>query len=261
ADHTALRAFLQRMPKGADLHVHLSGAVYAENLIAWAKDKKLCFDQPTLSISDKSCGTATAPNIADALNPANRSAEALYDQMVNALSMRFFNPSAPVPSGHDQFFAAFGRFGNVTWLIPAEMTAAMLKHYAGEAVQHTELMVTLLPYDYGSELMDAITGVSGNDERLRRLQAGDLSAAVTEARKTIDQWVKRIDEILGCDAQRTQAGCGVSYQCIAQVNRNADEANVFMQTAFAAALIRADKRVAGLNFVGPEDYRIAREDY
>ena len=29
----ALRAFLEDFPKGADLHVHLSGAVYAETLI------------------------------------------------------------------------------------------------------------------------------------------------------------------------------------------------------------------------------------
>ena len=261
SDPTALRAFLQRMPKGADLHVHLSGAVYAEDLIAWGKDKKLCFDQPTLSISDKSCGTATAPNIADAFDPANRGAEPLYDRMVNALSMRFFNPSAPIPSGHDQFFATFGRFGGVTWLIPAEMTAAMLKHYASDTVQHTELMISLMPYDYGAKLLAAIAGVSGNDERLQRLQAGDLPAAVAEASKTIDGWVKRIDEILGCDAQRTQVGCGVSYKYIAQISRNNDEASVFVQTAFAAALIRADRRVAGLNFVGPEDYRIAREDY
>ena len=28
-DHTALRAFLYRMPKGGDLHTHLAGAVYA----------------------------------------------------------------------------------------------------------------------------------------------------------------------------------------------------------------------------------------
>jgi len=56
-------------------------------------------------------------------------------------------------------------------------------------------------------------------------------------------------------------GCGVSYKYIAQISRNNDEASVFVQTAFAAALIRADRRVAGLNFVGPEDYRIAREDY
>jgi len=261
SDHTALRAFLQRMPKGADLHVHLSGAVYAEDLIVWGKAKNLCFDLPTRSIADKNCGTATAPNIADALNPDNRGSQPLYDRMVDALSMRFFLPNTENPSGHDEFFAAFGRFGGVTWLIPAEMTAAMLKHYAAEGVQHTELMVTLLPYDFGSKLLASIAGVTGNEERLKRLRDGDLDKAVVEATKAIDGWVKRIDDILGCDAQRTQTGCAVSYKYIAQVNRNADEANVFMQTAFAAALIRADKRVAGLNFVGPEDYRIAREDY
>lgn len=261
SDHTALRAFLQRMPKGADLHVHLSGAVYAEKLIAWGKDKNLCFDLPTQSISDKSCGTATAPNIADALDASKRASQPLYDHMVDALSMRFFLASPENPSGHDQFFAAFGRFGGVTWLIPAEMTAAMLKHYAAESVQHTELMVTLLPYDYGQKLIDSIAGVTDNAERLKRLRDGDLDKAVAEATKTIDGWVKRIDEILGCDAQRMQPGCGVSYRYIAQVNRNSDEASVFVQTAFAAALARADKRVAGLNFVGPEDYRIAREDY
>jgi adenosine deaminase len=34
-----------------------------------------------------------------------------------------------------------------------------------------------------------------------------------------------------------------------------------VQTALAAALVRADRRVVGLNFVGPEDYRLARENY
>jgi adenosine deaminase len=38
-DHTVLRAFLHRMPKGGDLHTHLSGAVYAERFIAWAAQK------------------------------------------------------------------------------------------------------------------------------------------------------------------------------------------------------------------------------
>ena len=37
ADYTALRAFLRRMPKGGDLHTHLSGAVYAERFIAWSQ--------------------------------------------------------------------------------------------------------------------------------------------------------------------------------------------------------------------------------
>ena len=43
-NHTELRAFLRRMPKGGDLHTHLSGAVYAERFIAWAAQQHLCAD-------------------------------------------------------------------------------------------------------------------------------------------------------------------------------------------------------------------------
>jgi hypothetical protein len=43
-DHTTLRAFLYRMPKGGDLHTHLAGAVYAERFLAWAAQEDLCVD-------------------------------------------------------------------------------------------------------------------------------------------------------------------------------------------------------------------------
>src|SRR5947207_763215 len=35
-----LLAFLRKMPKGGDLHTHLSGAVYAETFISWAQQAK-----------------------------------------------------------------------------------------------------------------------------------------------------------------------------------------------------------------------------
>ena len=38
----ALRVFLQRMPKGGDIHIHLSGAVYAESYLAWAAEEDFC---------------------------------------------------------------------------------------------------------------------------------------------------------------------------------------------------------------------------
>ena len=41
-----LRAFLSDFPKGADLHVHLSGAVYAETFIRDAGEDGLCVDRP-----------------------------------------------------------------------------------------------------------------------------------------------------------------------------------------------------------------------
>src|SRR6185295_8940823 len=77
SDPTLLRAFLQRMPKGADLHVHLSGAVYAENLIAWAKEKSLCVAQASKVVECKETGSVP---LADVF-----AKQALYDDLVNAL--------------------------------------------------------------------------------------------------------------------------------------------------------------------------------
>jgi adenosine deaminase len=39
-----LVAFLRAMPKGGDLHSHLTGAVYAERMIDWAAEDGRCLD-------------------------------------------------------------------------------------------------------------------------------------------------------------------------------------------------------------------------
>ena len=44
-----LYAFLKPFPKGADLHMHLSGAVYAETFLAEAAEQGLCVDPVALS--------------------------------------------------------------------------------------------------------------------------------------------------------------------------------------------------------------------
>ena len=41
-DPGALRMFLRQMPKGGDLHNHLSGTVYAEDYLSWAAASGLC---------------------------------------------------------------------------------------------------------------------------------------------------------------------------------------------------------------------------
>jgi adenosine deaminase len=46
-----LRAFLDQFPKGADLHIHLSGAVYAETFIRNAGEDGLCVDPAALSFA------------------------------------------------------------------------------------------------------------------------------------------------------------------------------------------------------------------
>lgn len=55
ANSGALYALLKGMPKGADLHNHISGAVYAESLIQFAADSGLCIDRQTLALAQAPC--------------------------------------------------------------------------------------------------------------------------------------------------------------------------------------------------------------
>src|SRR5262245_51887394 len=77
-------AFLKRMPKGGDLHSHLSGAVYAESYIQWAAAKGMCVNQAALSLAQPPCDPAAGKPPASAAlgNPV------LYRQIIDALSMR-----------------------------------------------------------------------------------------------------------------------------------------------------------------------------
>ncbi|MGZ5178379.1 MAG: hypothetical protein ACXWCW_30005, partial [Burkholderiales bacterium] len=42
-----LQAFLHDMPKGGDLHSHLTGAIYAEDVLDWAASDNFCVDRTT----------------------------------------------------------------------------------------------------------------------------------------------------------------------------------------------------------------------
>src|SRR5258706_10125935 len=74
-------AFLLKMPKGADLHSHLSGAVYAESYVQWAAENGLCVNNATLALSLPPCTAGQS-----AANGALTNS-LLYRQMVDAWSM------------------------------------------------------------------------------------------------------------------------------------------------------------------------------
>src|SRR5438552_16415969 len=67
SDHTQLRAFLHRMPKGGDLHTHLAGAVYAERFIAWAAEQGLCADLANALAAKPHCDPPADVSVAEAL--------------------------------------------------------------------------------------------------------------------------------------------------------------------------------------------------
>src|SRR6202142_1263307 len=57
----ALYAFFESMPKGADLHTHLAGAVYAETFIREAPEDTLCINSKTLALYKPAATTRSLP--------------------------------------------------------------------------------------------------------------------------------------------------------------------------------------------------------
>jgi adenosine deaminase len=133
-----LRQFLKKMPKGADLHYHLSGGVYAESFIRAAVEDGLCVDTKKLAFMQCAAGGGdkTIVLVSDAYkNPS------LYDQLINSFSMRSFVPYAGV-SSHDHFFDTFAKSGGTAPSHKAEWVDEAAARAAAQNEQYMELMET-----------------------------------------------------------------------------------------------------------------------
>ena len=248
-----LLAFLTDMPKGGDLHNHLSGAIYAESYLRWAADDGLCLVTATLSIVGGTCeASAGRPPASDVLRDST-----LYNQAIDAMSMRHWDPSL---NGHDHFFATFGKFGPSS-AKTGDMLAEVAARAAAEHVSYLELMLTP---DGGAGAARGIA--AGWDPDLGKLRdtllaAGFRDAVVGAARLRLDQAEARQHELLKCGASQAEPGCGVTIRYVYQVARANAAASVFGQILAGFEVASADPRVVSLNLVQPEDDPAAVRDF
>jgi hypothetical protein len=249
-----LAIFLQRMPKGGDLHNHLSGAVYAESLIGWAVQDGLCVRLQPPSLAKPPCDPGhDLPTAADALKSPG-----VYHDLVDALSMRDFVPRDGV-SGHDQFFATFARFDAATRVHTADMIAEAANRAAADRLDYLELMDSP-GMGLARELAASTPWSDDFDAQFARFSPGVavLAAAVAKGLDTIEAQVKAR---LACGTAAAQPGCGVTIRYIAQVIRTFPPTEVFAQAQLGYALAAADPRIVGVNLVAPEDDPTTLRDY
>jgi adenosine deaminase len=248
-----LLAFLAGMPKGGDLHNHLSGAIYAESYLRWAADDNLCLATATMSLVAGTCdATAGRPPAAAVLQNA-----ALFNEAIDAMSMRHWNPAL---NGHDHFFATFGKFGLASGKT-GEMLAEVAARAAAEHVSYLELMLTP---DGGAAALRGMTAGWDPDVgklRDRLLAAGFRDAIVAAARVRLDQAEARQRELLACGAGQPDPGCRVTVRYISLVARASVRESVFAQMLAGFEIAAADPRVVGLNLVQPEDDPTAVRDF
>src|SRR5438270_6621450 len=146
ANPLQLRNFLKNMPKGADLHNHLSGAIYAESWIRAGAEDGLCVNLATLGFAKPQHGAGDAPADAACGDGKVAAAQAykdqhLYDDLIDAFSMRGYVPS-PGVTGHDHFFNSFEKFGGTDRRHKGEWLDEVATRAAAQNEQYLELMET-----------------------------------------------------------------------------------------------------------------------
>jgi adenosine deaminase len=281
-DPNLLIAFLLEMPKGGDLHVHLSGAIYAETLIQWAIAEHACADPKTFSLTSSLRQSSGKPVCPPPLVSAETalSDPVLYRSMIDAYSMRNWKVSGQ--SGHDHFFDTFAKFNAAT---ESENTGKMLadtaKRAAAQHEVYQELMFTPTGKPFADMLeaeavVEAAKAVKLPDDPTpedfaalqqslaalqKAMQQNGLSSAIQDAIQQTNEAEKSRDKLLKCGTPAEDLGCKVTQRYLFQVGRGREREIVFAQILMGFEMAKTDPRFLSLNLVMPEDYYIPMHDF
>ena len=258
----ALHAFLDQFPKGADLHVHLSGAVYAETFIKDAAEDGLCVDPKALSFEKPPCDAPllAAKDLSGVLTPPQQD---LYDRLIDSFSMRSYVPTASF-SGHDQFFSTFGKFHGLGDHI-GEWVDEIASRSAAQNQQYLELMETP---QFGHAATIARENPLNTDFAAYRqtLLSHGLKDEVAADREDVRGAEAARRQIEHCGTPQATPACNVTIRYIYQVLRGFSPEQVFAQTLLGFETVQAameahDDTWVGINFVMPEDGFVSMRDY
>jgi adenosine deaminase len=259
-----LHNFLARMPKGADLHNHLSGAIYAETWIRDAAEDGLCVDLASHSFAKPQAVALSAPPqpvCGEGKVPAAKAFvdQNLYDALIDAFSMRSFVPSAGV-SGHDHFFDTFSKFSGTAARHSGELLHEVAARAASQNEQYLELMETP-DFSHSAQIAKEI-GWRDDMSKLRtELLARGLRDDIAVARSGRDEAEASRRARENCGEPQESPACKITIRYLYQVLRGFPKEQVFAQTLLGFEVVSADPRFVGINYVMPEDGATSMADY
>lgn len=248
-----LHAFLYRMPKGADLHNHLSGAIYAEDFLRAAAETHLCVDKTELALVEPAAPGARCPP-GEVEAAAAETDNTLRSALIDSFSMRNFVPGRQ--SAHDHFFDTFDKFGAVS---SGSLIAGVIQRAADQNESYLELMALS---GGGIASLGKSVGLTGDfDATRRKLEAAGLGRLVSGMRARVDQLEQTRVTRLGCSRIPDSPACRLRVGYVYQVLREFPKEQVFAEVIGGFALAASDPRVVAVNFVQAEDGYISMTDY
>lgn len=250
-DPAALTDLLRRMPKGADLHSHLTGAARTESLIDWGIAADLCVDGATHSSSSPPCATGQVPMRDAAVDPE------LYGRILAAWSMEGFD--GPLLPRHQHFFDTFGKFGAAASSRTVDILVEQKREALDERLLYLELMSSFGSSSVstlGTEYLPPEEPWSAAYLRERRealLGDARFTAALDGGATFLADTFAGVDRALGCDTLGPDPACEVALLVQCNGTRTLPRGAVFAQFVYCFELAQRDTRVVGVNLVAPEE--------
>lgn len=251
-----LITFLRKMPKGGDLHNHVSGATYSEYILESAEENNLYYDLDTNLFVSKS-ENENQIDIDDLKSDSDH-----LSQFLDNYSMRGYYPNTT--NGHDQFFDTF-KYINSSNRTENEMIFEIAKRNIYENVNYLELMVNSVPDDYKKlfEKFDKLENdyVMANMDKLYDDAIESINTASFDVNKSISDYLNERENYLKENGLETGVGKKIDIRYIQQLKRSTNNMGKFFISAFysAYAVNNSDNKIVGVNIVQAEDTPYSRE--
>ena len=265
ATNTAELGLLMNMlPKGADLHHHYSGAIYAETYLEWVGRQKFCiYSEDNAALNAQKFHINTAPTDASSKiclsADATRQNNAFYRELLQKWSDKDFSNHSHEQVAPDQnFFNTFFYFMPVASYAMHEGFQSLKERAQAENVQYLETMVDLAPGISNKEYDDQINQLVQNPANAEAAftRYADFMAKDATSQQQIRNYIKTMeDAAVGIDS------ADFKLRIQAYVLRNLSPAQVFTEMYSAFAADQASKLIVAVNIVGPENEHIAMRDY
>jgi adenosine deaminase len=261
-----LQYFFSQMPKGADLHNHLTGSVYAETYFDIAVNEGMYLDPQTFRLYRQ--GDSGIPSQAIQLGPDMPNLHSIRVQCIDHWSVRNYGRYTQTLPPDEFFFGTFGIFGSANRSTANGITLLreLRQRAADENVAYLEIMLT-------SPAVSA--SVSGNTALSERLKAGiqarngaafqsllgeiwNAWEANADIQRDIGEYVRLIEEV---HVSAADAGPGVLSRYQTYCSRSGNPLSVFAQLYIGFNACAQSPLLVGVNIVSAENGEVALRDY
>ncbi|WP_342114382.1 adenosine deaminase family protein [Pseudoduganella sp. OTU4001] len=242
-----LTMFFNNMPKGADLHHHYSGSIYAEQYLEWVDKLGYCIDKTTWSVqTDKAADRKNCATVAE----LEKDPVAYRSLMHKWSVMDFYNHTENQLPPDLAFFTTFLRFDGVASTNGNDGQKRLKERAIAENVSYIETVFEIAPITFDAEFDGKLSDEAAFAAYLAKLEASPaFNKGIADYSAYVDSSSAGIDD----------DNFTMRYQPF--VLRFLSPSIVFSQMAAGFKIASQNKKVVSVNIVGAEHYPVSMRDY